>query len=63
MKAITLKAARVNAGFTQRQVENQLGYARSTLTRWESGKCNPNAQKLKALCELYGISLGDLAIK
>lgn len=63
MKAITLKAARVNAGLTQKQVEEQLGYARSTLTKWESGKCSPSAKKMKALCELYGISLGDIAIK
>jgi len=63
MKPITLKAARINAGFTQKQVEKQLGYARSTLTRWESGKCNPSARKLKALCELYGVSLEDIAIK
>lgn len=33
MEQITLKAARVNAGLTQTDVETKLGYARSTLTR------------------------------
>lgn len=50
---ITLRAARVNAGLTQEQVQEQLGISRSTLYRIETGKCSP---KYKALCQLYGIS-------
>ena len=59
---ITLKAARVNAGLTQAQVEAQTGYARSTLTSWESGKTFPKADALENLCRLYGIPIGNIKI-
>ena len=54
---ITLKAARVNAGFTQEQVEKATGFARSTLTRWENGKGFPRIDDLTTLCDMYGISV------
>lgn len=38
---ITLRAARINAGLLQGQVKDRTGYARSTLTSWESGKITP----------------------
>ena len=60
---ITLKAARVNAGLTQAQVEKETGYARSTLTSWESGKTFPRADVLEVLCKLYDIPVGNIKIK
>lgn len=60
---ITLKAARVNAGLTQTQVEAKTGYARSTLIRWESGKTFPKTNALEKLCRLYGVQVGDIKIK
>lgn len=52
---ITLKAARVNAGLTQQQVEASSGISRSSLYRWESGKGYPNLKNLVKLCELYEV--------
>lgn len=52
---ITLKAARVNAGLTQQQVEQSTGFARSTLYRWENGKGFPRIDDLTTLCNLYGV--------
>ena len=63
MEKITLKAARVNKGLRQTDVESSLGYSRSTLTRWETGKCIPRSDALKALCDLYGISMADIRLK
>ena len=54
---ITLKAARVNAGLTQQQVENAPGFARSTLTRWENGKVSPRMEDVEVLCKLYDVPL------
>lgn len=53
---ITLRAARINAGLTQEQVQEQLGISRSTLHRIETGKCSPKYKTLCQLCQLYGIS-------
>lgn len=52
---ITLRAARVNAGLTQTQVEAATGFARSTLFRWETGKGFPRIDDLTTLCNLYGV--------
>lgn len=53
---ITLRAARVNAGLTQEQVQARLGISRSTLHRIETGKSSPKYKTLCDLCRLYGIS-------
>lgn len=54
---ISLKAARVNAGLTQKQVMDATGYARSTLISWEKGKTSPRIKDLDRLCKLYGIPM------
>jgi len=58
---ITLKAARVNAGLKQSDVEKKLGFSHTTLVCWESGKRVPRADLLAALCDLYGVSMADIA--
>ena len=60
---LTLKAARINAGFTQEQVKEKTGIARSTLTNWESGRTLPRSDKLKQICKLYGISTEEITLK
>ena len=60
---ITLKAARVNAGLTQEQVEKETGFARSTLTRWENGRGFPRIDDLTTLCNLYGIPVENIKKK
>ena len=57
---LTLRAARVNAGLTQEQVHERLGIAMSTLSQIECGKSSPRYNTLCELCELYGISVGQL---
>lgn len=52
---ITLKAARINAGLTQEQVKQKLGYSRNTLYRWENGIGSPKFDDLMKLCGLYGV--------
>lgn len=52
---LTLKAARIEAGFTQQAVQQRTGIARSTLTRWEQYKTTPSDENRKALCAVYSI--------
>lgn len=59
---LTLRAARVNAGLTQEQVHERLAIAMSTLSRIECGKSSPRYKTLCELCELYGISVGQLIL-
>lgn len=60
---ITLKAARVNKGFTQKEVAAQIGVAKETVGNWESGKTMPKADLIVALCNLYGLSYDSIKWK
>ena len=55
MFKITLEAARVNAGYTQKEAAKLLHISNKTLQNWESGKSYPNADKIAEICELYQI--------
>ena len=56
MFQITLEAARVNAGYTQKEAANKMHISNKTLQSWETGKSYPNADKIAVLCDLYGIA-------
>ena len=54
MYKISLEAARVNAGISQKDAAKQLGINVGTLSNWERGNTSPSVEKFKALCDLYG---------
>ena len=60
MVKITLKAARVNAGLTQKKAAERLGVSNKTPCGWENGVTTPNVQYVNALCEIYGVSYDNL---
>ena len=60
MVKLTLKAARVNAGFSQGEAATRLGISASTLGNWEKGISFPDAQQISAICELYSVSYDNL---
>lgn len=60
MTRITLKAARVNAGYDQKTAAKILGISNSTLGKWERGESFPNVDKAQEMCSLYGLSYNDI---
>lgn len=54
---ITLAAARVNAGKTQREWAEMLGVTIYTVNNWENGKTSPNAKQLRKISEYSGIPM------
>ena len=60
MPRITLRAARVNAGYTQKEAALLLHIGNKTLSSWESGTTFPNAEKIRTICEVYGVTYNDL---
>ena len=56
MLKISLKAARVNAGLSQKDAAKALKVSNKTLHSWESGDSFPSAKYIDAICELYKIS-------
>lgn len=59
MFQISLKAARVNAGLTQKEVakNDNIRVDVATIVSWENGKTFPKAPQLQALCALYKIPI------
>jgi DNA-binding XRE family transcriptional regulator len=56
MKRISLKAARVNAGLSQKSAANILGISNKTLCSWENGKTYPDQPMIEKICTLYGVT-------
>lgn len=55
MFQITVRAARVNVGLLQKEAAKHLGVSNKTLGNWENGITFPPADKIPAICELYGV--------
>lgn len=57
---ITLKAARVNAGYTQETAAKTLGVTKDTVRNWERGRHYPNAIQIKKIEAAYGIPFSSI---
>lgn len=59
---LTLKLIelRKEAGLTQIDLAEQLDVSRQAISKWEVGTAVPGTDKLKALSELYGVSIDYL---
>lgn len=55
-----LKAARLQAGFTQTQLAEKLSVSRQAITKWETGSGMPDIENLRAISTLLGVSIDYL---
>ena len=62
MNKMTMKALRVNAGFTQKKAAKALGVSLSTLCSWEKNYTSPPFEKLARMASLYGCEVGDFSV-
>ena len=62
MPKISLEAARVNAGLTQKELAEKLGVSNTTIVNWEKGKTEPTYHQLIRISELSGIPLDFIFI-
>lgn len=60
MTKISLRAARVNAGYNQKDAAKILGISNSTLGSWEHGRTFPTPAVIEKICRLYGLSYDDI---
>ena len=58
--AWSIKAARVNAGMTQKEAAKALGVSETTVIKWENGRAVPLANKFVEMCQLYKVSMDDV---
>lgn len=57
---ITLKAARINKGYSQEDAAKAIGVSSDTLSNYERGKSYPDVPILKKIEELYEIKYEDI---
>lgn len=57
-----LKDARIESGYTQEQVAEQLDVSRQTISSWETGRTFPDIVSVVSLSDIYDVSL-DVLIK
>lgn len=58
--AITIKAARVNAGKTQEEVASHVGKSTVTIRAYENYKSIPDVETAKKIAEFFGMGVDDI---
>lgn len=56
-----LQKLRREAGLSQEEVAGRLFVSRQSVSKWENGQAEPGVENLKALADLYGVTLDQLA--
>ncbi|HFX4067113.1 TPA: helix-turn-helix transcriptional regulator [Streptococcus pyogenes] len=60
MTQITLKAARINAGYTLKQVAGAVGKNPQTISKYEKDSSDISLGLLQKLSSLYGVTIDNL---
>ncbi len=55
-----IAALRKEKGLTQAELAVKLNVTDKSVSKWECGRCMPDASLTRPLCELLGISVGEL---
>lgn len=57
---VTLKAARINAGLTQKEAAKELNVSKDTISNWERGQSFPDVMDIKRIEKLYRVMYADI---
>ncbi len=57
---MSLKAARINAGLTQKTAAERLKVSEDTVSNWERGKSFPDAMNIKSIEDVYNVRYDQL---
>ncbi|WP_180376308.1 helix-turn-helix domain-containing protein [Ligilactobacillus salivarius] len=60
---ITLKAARVNAGLTQKEAAEKIGISYQTLSEYEKDESRIKLAMIKKMCNVYGMPIDCIFFK
>ena len=56
-----IKAARIKAGLTQRELSDKLNVSFVNISQWENGTRNPKIESLQRIAEALGVEVWALA--
>lgn len=54
--AVSIRKARLYSGLTQKQVADALDKSQTSVAAWETGRSQPDAKTIVALCKLFHVS-------
>lgn len=57
---LTLKAARVNAGYTQEEAGKRIGVSKDVISNWERGISYPDVIELRRIEDVYHVTYNNL---
>jgi Predicted transcriptional regulators len=57
---LTLRAARVNKGYTQKTAAKLIGVTKDMVCNWERGVRTPNVKLVSKIEEVYGVNYNEL---
>lgn len=57
---LTLKAARVNKGLTQKDAAKLMGVSRNVISNWERQISFPDVLQVKRIEEVYGLQFKEI---
>lgn len=57
---ITLRAARVNKGLTQKEMAELVGVNNTTILKWEKGETYPDVINIRKIEEVLGVKYDDI---
>lgn len=60
MLADNIKTIRKNKGYSQEELAEKIHVTRQTVSKWENGQSVPTADLLKALAEIFDVSVSEL---
>lgn len=63
MPEMTLKALRINKGYSREKVADAVGVSAITIKNWELGKTFPTQPFIEKLCELYGVCYDNIKFR
>ena len=63
MERQTIRALRLAAGLTQRQLAEAMGVNHMSIYHWESGRNEPSARQLRALAEVFAVPMESIAFE
>ena len=55
--SVRLTELRLQHGFSQEELAEQIGIKQNSYSDWEHGKCKPNYEKLEKIADFFGVSL------
>ena len=57
---LSIRAWRVERGFTQESFAKAVGVSKKTVCLWENGRVKPNVDKVDEICRVLEVSYDDI---